>query len=75
MPKSIISACNHRLVGLMPNDNNFFSSDSRVEKLPDASKKTGLFAIYTYGTTNTKFKIYQHKFKELTSNREVVLNA
>lgn len=69
----IPNACSHRIVGLMPQDGTFFIDSSTVEKLPDKDKDAGLFAVYKYGATETKFRIYQHKFKGTIKSREVVI--
>ena len=73
MQRFIPGACNHRIVGLMPKDSNFFIETTKVEKLPDASKDAGLFAFYEFGTTLTKFRIYQNKFTKEVKSREIVL--
>lgn len=73
MPRFIPMACNHRVCGLIPKDSFFFIEDSRVEKLPDASKGTGLFAIYEFGTAKNKFRIYQHTYTKKLKSRDVVL--
>lgn len=73
MPRLIPMACSHRVCGLIPKDAFFFIEDSRVEKLPDAAKGSGLFAIYEYGTTRTKFRIYQHTYTQQIKSREIVI--
>lgn len=73
MPRMIPAACNHRICGLMPKDAAFFIETTKVEKLPDASKDAGLFAMYEFGTTLTKFRIYQHKYTKTIKSREIVL--
>lgn len=73
MPRMIPAACNHRVCGLLPKDAFVFIEDTRVEKLPDASKDCGLFAIYEFGTSKTKFRIYQHKYTKQIQSREIVL--
>ena len=73
MPRFLPQACNHRLCGLIPKDAFFFIEDPRVEKLPDASKDCGLFAIYEFGTSKTKLRIYQHTYTKTIESREVVL--
>lgn len=73
MPRFIPMACNHRVCGLIPKDSFFFIEDMRVEKLPDASKGTGLFAIYEFGTQKDKFRIYQHTYTKQVKSRAIIL--
>lgn len=73
MQRFIPAACNHRICGLLPKDSVFFIETTKVEKLPSAAKKNGLFAIYEYGTTLEKFRIYQHTFTKQIQSREIVL--
>lgn len=73
MQRYIPAACNHRIAGMIPKDSFFFIENSAVEKLPTAAKDAGLFAIYEFGTTNHKFRIYQHKFTKTIKSREVVI--
>lgn len=74
MPRLIPQACNHRICGFMPKDSIFFIETNKVEKLPDVNKDAGLFAIYEYGSTRNKFRIYQHTFTRTIASREVVIN-
>ena len=74
MPRLIPGACNHRIAGLLTKDAMFFIETNKVEKLPDENKDAGLFAIYEYGTTLTKFRIYQHNFTRTLKAREVVIS-
>lgn len=73
LPRMLPVACNHRIVGLMPKDCFFFCESPKPEKLPDASKDSGLFAIYEFGTNLSKFRIYQHTYTRTLKSREVVL--
>lgn len=73
LPRMLPIACNHRIVGLMPKDCFFFCESTKPEKLPDASKDAGLFAIYEFGTNLSKFRIYQHTYTKVIQSREVVL--
>lgn len=73
MPRAYPSMCNHRICGLMPKDSMHFINTPKVEKLPDATKDAGLFAIYEFGTTLEKFRIYQHVFSKQVASRAVVL--
>lgn len=73
MQRFIPAACNHRICGLMPKDSAFFIETGKVEKLPDAGKDAGLFAFYEFGTTLTKFRIYQHTYTKTIKSREIVL--
>ena len=75
MLRFIPAACSHRITALMPKDSIFFTDPSctKVEKLPSADKNAGLFAIYDYGTTSHKFRIYQHKFTRQIQSREIIL--
>ena len=67
------AACNHRIGAFLPKDAMFFIETPKVEKLPDANKDAGLFAIYEYGSNTTKFRIYQHEFTRKLKAREVVI--
>lgn len=74
MPRAIPGACNHHIVGLLTSkDSGHFSNSTKCEKLPDATKGAGLFAIYEYGVNETKFRIYQHTFTRELKSREVVI--
>lgn len=73
LPKMIPTACNHRIAGLIPKDSFFFIETSKVEKLPDHSKDAGIFAFYEFGTSLSKFRIYQHVFKNEIKSRDIVL--
>ena len=75
MPRFIPNMCNHHITGLMPKDSLFFTDPSatKVEKLPSADKNEGLFAIYDYGTTSRKIRIYQHTFTKEIKSREIKL--
>lgn len=75
MQRFIASACNHRIAALMPKDAMFFSEQSatKLEKLPSVDKNAGLFAIYDFGTTSYKFRIYQHTFTKKLKSREIKL--
>lgn len=74
MPRAIPNACNHHIVGMLTaKDSSNFSNSSKCEKLPDATKKAGLFAMYEYGANESKFRIYQHTFTRTIKSREVVL--
>lgn len=73
MPRMIPSACNHRVVGLMPKDAMHFIETNKVEKLPDASKDAGIFAFYEFGTQLVKFRIYQHVFTKSIQSRDIII--
>lgn len=73
LPRSIPGACNHRVCGQIPKDAFFFIETPKVEKLPDKSKDCGLFAFYEFGTSLTKFRIYQHVFSKQVKSRDIVL--
>lgn len=74
MQRYIPASCNHRFVGLMPKDSGFFCENStKAEKLPDANKDAGLFALYEFGTQLTKLRIYQNKFTKEIKSREIVI--
>lgn len=74
MPRALPGACNHRIVGMLTSkDSGHFSNSTKCEKLPDATKKNGLFALYEYGANETKFRIYQHTFTRTIKSREVVI--
>lgn len=70
---SIVRACAHRLIGLMPDDSAFFTDNSAVEKLPNKDADKGLFAIYQFGKDSKKFRIYQHKFTHEIKSREIII--
>ena len=73
MQRYIPASCNHRVCGLLPKDGAFFIETSKVEKLPAASKDCGLFAFYEFGTSLSKFRIYQHTYTKEIKSREIVL--
>lgn len=73
MPRAFASACNHRICGAMIKDAMFFINTVKVEKLPNKSENNGVFAMYEYGSTLAKFRIYQHTFTRTIKEREVVL--
>lgn len=74
MPRIIPSACNHRIGGLLTDKDSFyFINTTKVVKLPSKDKDAGLFAMYEYGTTLHKYRIYQHKFTKQLASREVVI--
>lgn len=73
-PRIIPNACNHRVCGMLTDkDSLFFINSSKVNKLPDANKGAGLFGLYEYGTTLSKFRIYQHEFTGKVAEREIVI--
>lgn len=69
----IPAACSHRISGLIPTNSMWFIDCTKVEKLPSHESDKGLFAIYKYGTSETKFRIYQHEFKNKIKERSVVI--
>ncbi len=72
MGRFVAASCKHHLGGLMMSDqSSFFMSTTKVEKLPSADKDAGLFAIYEFGTTLQKFRIYQHVFTAKLKSREI----
>ena len=73
MPRMIPNSCNHKIAGLLTKDSMFFINSIKVEKLPSAAKGEGLFALYEYGSTLAKFRIYQHVFTREIKQREVVI--
>lgn len=73
LQRMVPAACNHRIGAFLPKDAMFFIETPKVEKLPDANKDAGLFAIYEYGSNTTKFRIYQHEFTRKLKAREVVI--
>ena len=50
-----------------------FSMEAKCEKLPDAAKNAGLFALYEYGTDSKKFCLYQSTFSREAVSREVII--
>lgn len=73
LPRSIPQTCNHRIGAMLPKDGNFFIETPKVEKLPDKAKDAGLFAFYEFGTSLSKFRIYQHTFTKKVKSREIVI--
>lgn len=72
MGRFIATSCKHHLGGLMMSDQSgFFMNTTKVEKLPSADKDAGLFALYEFGTTLVKFRIYQHVFTAQLKSREI----
>ena len=67
-PNFILSNCNHRICAKTTGDGSYkVMGNSRAEKLPDSLG----FAIYQYGSTIEKFKIYQHTFSKTLKEREL----
>lgn len=72
MSRACVNMCKHHLGGLMMSDQSaFFMQTTKVEKLPSADKDAGLFALYEFGTTLVKFRIYQHVFTAQLKSREI----
>lgn len=72
MGRASANMCKHHLGGLMMSDQSaFFMQTTKVEKLPSADKDAGLFALYEFGTTLQKFRIYQHVFTAKLKSREI----
>lgn len=72
MGRYVANSCKHHLGGLMMSDQSaYFMQTTKVEKLPSADKDAGLFALYEFGTTLTKFRIYQHVFTAKLKSREI----
>lgn len=72
MGRFVATSCKHHLGGLMMSDQSgFFMNTTKVEKLPSADKDAGLFALYEFGTTLVKFRIYQHVFTAQLKSREI----
>lgn len=71
--RSITNQCQHRLLGLLTSEASKFSDNMKLEKLPTADQKNGLFAFYEFGTKSQKFRIYQHKFKGTVKARGVFI--
>ena len=74
LPRALPGACSHRIAGLIPKDAFFFIETPKVEKLPDHSKDAGIFAFYEFGTSLSKFRIYQHTFKNTIKSRDIILD-
>lgn len=75
LQRNIAAACKHRVCGMMTQGGGsiYFIDCPKVEKLPTASKSAGLFAIYQYGSTENKFRIYQHAYTRTIESREIVI--
>lgn len=74
LQRAVVNACNHRIVGKLTNkESSMFSMESKCEKLPDAAKNAGLFALYEYGTDSKKFCLYQSTFSREAVSREVII--
>lgn len=75
LQRNIAAACKHRVCGMMTQGGGsiYFIDCPKVEKLPTASKSAGLFAIYQYGSTENKFRIYQHTYTRTIESREIVI--
>lgn len=74
LPRALPGACSHRIAGLIPKDAFYFIETPKVEKLPDHSKDAGIFAFYEFGTSLSKFRIYQHTFKNTIKSRDIILD-
>lgn len=74
LPRPVANACNHKIGGLLTDkDSFFFINTPKVNKLPKRDDDKGLFAIYEYGNTLHKFRIYQHVYTKQLASREVVI--
>lgn len=75
LQRNIAAACKHKVCGMMTQGAGsiYFIDCPKVEKLPTASKNAGLFAIYQYGSTEQKFRIYQHTYTRTIESREIVI--
>ena len=72
MPNFVYTACSHRIAGKVGDRESVKYLDSmRASKLPTAID--GIFAIYQYGSTSYKFKIYQHTFTRELESRTVMI--
>lgn len=72
--RSMSTGLKHHLAGLLMQDSSaFFMNSTKCEKLPSADKDAGLFAIYEFGNTTVKFRIYQHEYTFVSKSREVVI--
>jgi hypothetical protein len=70
LPSSVLTLFNHVICAKGPEEAGYkFLGDGRIAKL---SEKLG-FAIYQYGSTSKKFKIYQHTFLRKAEEREIKL--
>lgn len=68
VPTNVLTMCNHVICAKGPEDAAYkFMGDSRISKLPNSLG----FAVYKYGSTAQKFKIYQHEFKFEAESREL----
>ena len=76
MPRGIVNQLKHKVCGqLMGDQSTFFMQTTKAEKLPSHASKTGLFALYEYGTTLIKFRIYQHPLRSSRSTSVTELQA
>ena len=72
IPNFVYTACSHRIAGKVGDRESVKYLDSmRASKLPTAID--GIFAIYQYGSTSYKFKIYQHTFTRELESRTVMI--
>ncbi|MDR1523268.1 MAG: hypothetical protein LBS29_04890 [Endomicrobium sp.] len=70
IPSSLHSLCNHKIAAKCDEQTSYkFLDNARASKLPESLG----FAIYAYGSTQYKFKIYQHEFTRTLEGREIVL--
>lgn len=68
IPASTLVTYNHIIAAKGPEDASYkLTGGGRLAKLPD---ELG-FAIYTYGSSSQKFKIYQHEFSRQAESREL----
>lgn len=72
MPNFVYSACSHKIAGKVGDrESSKYIESLRATKLPQPTD--GIFAIYKYGSTDIKFKIYQHVFTKKLESRTVMI--
>lgn len=72
LPSFVYTACNHRIAAKCgEKESSKYLNSMRATRLPTADD--GIFAIYQYGATDYKFKIYQHVFAREIESRTVMV--
>jgi DNA segregation ATPase FtsK/SpoIIIE-like protein len=68
--KFILNLCNHHIAAKCKENSSYAMLDTaRAVKLPE--RDSGVCAIYQYGTSSFKFKIYQHKYTREIESRTI----
>lgn len=72
IPRSLINVCTHRIAAKI--NGTFATSvvdDFRPETYPVPDGDNACFAMYKYGSDDTKFKLYRHKLERELVSREL----